>query len=458
MKTKIPEEVIRLADRFVQAGFQFFLVGGAVRDILLGRKVSDWDFTTNATPEQIQKLFPKNSFYNNQFGTVSVVSKLKGKKVIWEITTFRKEFGYSDKRHPDKVAWGKTIEEDLSRRDFTIGAIALKLTNIDLKKDQFATEIIDPFKGRKDLKEKIVRAVGDPDERFNEDALRMIRAIRISAQLGFIIEEKTFASIKKNAPLITKVAQERIKDEFFKILASQHPAEGFRFLFNSGLLDLIIPELTAGYRVAQAKHHVDDVWTHSLKSLEYCPSKDPLVRLATLIHDVGKPLTARGKGEKRTFHNHEVAGARVAKEIARRLKLSKKESQRLWILVRWHQFSVDERQTDKAIRRFIKRVGKENIADMLNLRTGDRLGGGAKKTSWRMELYKKRIAEVQKQPFSVKDLKVNGQDVMKALDIPPGPKVGRILKALFAEVEEDKEKNTRKYLLSRILEIGKKNN
>jgi len=449
MKTKLPPTVLKLVNKFLQHHHQIFLVGGAVRDLLSKRPVHDWDFTTEATPTQILELFPKQSFYHNRFGTVGITLK-KGQ--VFEVTTFRKEFQYSDQRHPDKIVWGKSIEEDLSRRDFTINAMALQFLK---KGQQIKTKLIDPFDGQKDLQKKLIRAVGDPDQRFAEDALRMIRAVRLAAQLGFLIEDKTFRSLQKNAALIKKISWERIKDEFFKLLASPYPAEGLLLLYNAQILSLILPELVAARGVAQAKHHVDDVWTHSLKSLQSCPSPNPLVRLATLLHDIGKPATAEGEGEKRTFYNHEVVGAKMALVIGRRFRLSKKELEKLYRLVRWHQFTVDENQTDKAIRRFIRRVGKENLKDMLDLRIGDRLGGGARQTSWRLELFKKRLAEVQKQPFSLKDLKVNGHDVMRILQIKSGPLVGKILNQLFAEVEEDKELNQRKYLLQRIPQIAR---
>lgn len=449
MELKLPEFVLLLIQKLTSAGFEIYVVGGAVRDILMGREVKDWDFTTSATPEQILAVFP-DAFYNNKFGTVSVVDK---NKKAYEITTFRREIGYSDKRHPDKVVWGQTLEEDLGRRDFTINAMALEKVNFFKGKPSF--KIIDPFHGQTDLKAKLIRAVGDPQKRFSEDALRMIRAIRIATEVGFTIEKETFSSIKNNASLINKIAKERVRDELWRILGTNFPADGFNLLLSSGLLVEIMPELTRGYGLAQARHHIYDVWTHSLLSLKNCPSPDPLVRLATLVHDVGKPVVAKGEGEQRTFYNHEMVSASIARNIAQRLRLSKKQREKLIILVRWHQFTCDERQTDSAIRRFIRNVGKENLKDMLALRVGDRLGGGAKETSWRLEKFKKRLVEVQKQPFSVTDLKVNGNDVMKILGIPSGPKVGQILNQLFAEVETNKTKNKRENLLKRIKEINK---
>jgi len=444
MNFKLPDFACEILKKFKKEGFEIYVVGGSVRDLLLKREVSDWDFTTNATPKEILKIFP-NGFYDNKFGTVGI--NHPSSPHPYEITTFRKEIGYSDRRHPDKVIWGNSLKEDLSRRDFTINALALDYS-------QEKPKIIDYFEGQRDLKEKIIKAVGDPNKRFSEDALRMMRAIRLATELGFIIEEETFRAIQNNVNLINKIAKERIRDELLKILKSNFPADGFNLLLSSGLLEKIIPELIKGYGLKQAKHHIYDVWTHSLLSLKYCPSKDPITRFATLLHDIGKPLTAKGEGEKRTFYNHELIGASIARNIAERLRFSKKEREKLTTLVRWHQFTCDEHQTDSAIRRFIRNVGKENLKDILDLRVGDRLGGGARETSWRLEKFKKRLKEVQKQPFTVTDLKVNGHDVMRILNISPGPLVGKVLNKLFEEVVEDKTKNKRKYLLSRIKEIG----
>jgi len=444
MNLELPEFVLKILEKFEKAKFEIYIVGGSVRDLLLDREIIDWDFTTNATPNQILEIFPKG-FYDNKFGTVGISHPSSPEP--YEITTFRKEIGYTDRRHPDKVIWGKSLKEDLARRDFTINAMALQ--------GKTPSELIDPFNGQKDLKAKIIRAVGDPNKRFSEDALRMMRAIRLATELGFTIEQKTFQAIQDNATLINQIAKERVKDELFKILKSDFPADGFTLLLSSGLLEQIMPELLKGYGMTQAKHHIYDVWTHSLLSLKNCPSKDPLIRLATLLHDVGKPVVAKGEGEKRTFYNHEVVGASIAGNTADRLRFSKKEKEKLVTLIRWHQFTCDERQTDSAIRRFIRNVGKENLKDMLDLRVGDRLGGGARETSWRLEKFKKRLVEVQKQPFSVTDLKVDGNDVMKILKIGSGPTVGKILETLFTEVVEDKTKNKREFLLKRIGELGK---
>ncbi len=440
---KLPKEITELLDVFKKNKYQIFIVGGAVRNLLLNKEITNWDFTTNATPEQIQKLFP-DAFYNNIYGTVSVPQN----KIIYEITPFRKESGYSDMRHPEKVEWANTIDEDLSRRDFTINAIAYDGKNIT-----------DPYDGQKDLTNKLIKAVGNPDTRFNEDALRLLRAIRFASELGFLIEDKTRDSIQKNASLITKISAERIRDEFLKILESDHPAEGILFLRSTGLLSNILPEVNDCFTIPQKspkRHHVYDVGTHLIMALKHCPSKDPITRFATLIHDIGKAKTFH-KDEKTgliTFYNHEVVGKKQAEIIADRFKLANKQKDKLVTLVAEHQFTVSEIQTDKAVRRFIRGVTKDYLKDMLDLRTGDRIGSGATPSSWRLDLFKKRLDEVQKQPFQIKDLKINGGDVMKILKIKPGPKVGEVLKKLFDQVVDKKIKNERNILIKNLEDLN----
>jgi putative nucleotidyltransferase with HDIG domain len=417
------------------------VVGGAVRDWILKRDIKDWDFATNLTPEEMKKIFPRNSFCENVFGTFSIVTKDMG---IFEITTYRTERGYSDKRHPDEIKWGKSLQEDVERRDFTINAMAMDIEG----------QITDYHNGQEDLNNHLIHCVGTADERFQEDALRMIRAIRIAAQIGFLIEEETFTSIQKNAHLISEIAGERIRDEIFKILICKKPGDGLRLLKNSGLLTEIMPELLPGVGMSQKGHHIYDVWDHELEALNNCQSKNPVTRLATLLHDVGKPAVMKIENGERTFYNHEVVGSRIAVKIGKRLRLSNKELEQLFILVRWHMFTVEDTQTDKAVRRFIRNVTPEYLEEMISLRRSDRLGSGAKESSWRWELFKKRLVEVQKQPFTVKDLKVNGLDVMEILKIKPSRQVGEILDKLFAQVEEKPELNVREILLEKIKEIG----
>jgi tRNA nucleotidyltransferase (CCA-adding enzyme) len=469
MKVKIPAAVLKILKTIEKEGHEIYIVGGAVRDMLMGKSVYDWDFTTNATPQEMLKLF-KDAYYTNEFGMVGIPNEVEGERP-YEITTFRTEHGYSDARRPDKVKWGKSLEEDLKRRDFTINAMALRYETaeqrtkrkVQSKKTMHyvvcSVYLLDPFQGQKDLDKKLIRAVGDPNERFAEDALRMLRAVRIASELNFKIEKKTRSAIKNNVSMVNKIARERVRDEILKTIASPHPYQGMKMFREVGLMEAILPELEKTFGVEQkspGRHHIYDVGTHSMMSLKFVAERnqDPIVRLATLIHDIGKPQTYKKlKSGTITFYNHEMVSAKIANRIADRLRFSKKQKEKLYKLVRWHQFTVDEKQTDSAIRRFIKHVGKENVADMLDLRVGDRLGGGARETSWRLEEYKKRLIEVQKQPFTVHDLKISGNDVMKKLGIPPGPKVGEILQSLFKGVVEKKLENKKKDLLKKLKEL-----
>lgn len=434
---RLPEKVIMVMKKFIDNGAEIFVVGGAVRDLMLNKEVKDWDFATNLTPVEMKKLFPKNSFCENAYGTFSIVLP---NEEIFELTTYRTEREYSDNRHPDKVEWGKTLKEDLERRDFTINSLAIDVDG----------NLTDIFEGQKDLKDRIIRTVGNPNDRFNEDALRMMRAVRIASQLQFIIEEKTFESIQKNAKLINKIAGERIWKELALILMTNKPGDGFKLLKNSGLLAEIMPEILTGVDMVQKGHHIYDVFTHSLEALNNCQSQNPVTRLASLLHDVGKPLVVKGEGENRTFYAHDVVGSRTAVKIGKRFKLSNVDLDKLFRLVRWHMFTVEDTQTDKAVRRFIRNVTPEYLDDMIALRRADRVGSGSKETSWRWELFKNRVVEVQKQPFSIKDLKINGIDVMEILKIKPSRKVGEVLEAIFAEVEEDPSLNVREILLDKI--------
>ncbi|HSD98983.1 MAG TPA: HD domain-containing protein [Patescibacteria group bacterium] len=451
MNYSIPDNVLSVYHTLQKEGFQVYLVGGCVRDMLLQKQVKDWDMTTNATPEEILAVFP-NGFYDNQFGTVGVPIVLNDEQKVVEITTYRTERNYTDSRHPGKVAWGKTIEEDLQRRDFTINAIALAI------KDG-AEEIVDPYDGQKDVKNRIIKAVGNPNERFKEDALRLMRAIRFATQLSFTIEENTWKAIQEDAQLLPLISKERIRDELLKILASDFPYEGIVLLKNAGLLQHILPELLEGVDVSQerpGRHHTTDVFTHNMMSLKFTPSTNPIVRFATLIHDVGKPRVASKDEEGLViFYNHEIAGAQLAYEITNRLRFSKNDRKKVVNLIRWHMFSVDEHITDSAVRRFIRRIGTENVKDMIDLRIGDRLGSGTQTAeSWRLKLFKERIEkELAPGPFSINDLAIDGNDIMRELQMKPGREVGKLLQKLFEEVDENLVLNTRDYLLTRIKEL-----
>ncbi len=444
LKIDVPAAVNEIIDKFESKGFEIYIVGGVVRDILLKRPLYDWDFTTNAKPEQVLELFD-DAYYTNKYGMVGVPA---GENVRpFEVTTFRTDHGYTDSRHPDEVRWGTTLEDDLQRRDFTINALALKKT-----KSGF--ELIDLHGGEDDLKNKLIRAVGEPKKRFEEDALRMMRSVRIASQLKFNIEEQTFEAIQMMAENIQKISAERIRDELFKLIGSDYPADGYQILRNTELARQILPEVETGFGVDQkspGRHHIYDVGIHSLLSLKYCSSPDPVTRLATLLHDIGKVKTQRIYSDGRiTFYNHEMESTKIAEKVAERLRFSNAQKDKFIRLIRWHQFTVDERQTDSAIRRFIKNVGIENIPDMIALRVGDRLGGGAKETSWRLEEFKQRLVEVQKQPFAIPDLKINGHDVMEIKNISGGPLVGKYLETIFYAVTEMGLANEREGLMEKL--------
>lgn len=456
---------MQILDKIEKTGFEVAAVGGAVRNILLKKPVDGWDLTTNATPEELLKIFPE-AHYTNRFGTVLVPLD---KKEIVEVTTYRTEGSYSDSRHPDRVIWGKTLEEDLARRDFTINAIALKVNRVKRIEDgdgkyltlssiPYPLLIIDPYNGREDLKNKIIRAVGNAEDRFAEDALRMMRAVRFAATLGFSIEEKTLKAIKNNSVKLTNISGERIREELFKVVASDNVDVGMNLFRETGLLEIFMPELEECFSVEQVspkRHHIYDVGTHCVMSAKTCPSSDVIVRFAAMLHDIGKAKVAKVSSEGvRTFYNHEVAGSRIANNICDRFHLSRDQKEKIFKLVRWHQFSVGENQTDSAVRRFINHVGLENVEDMIAVRIGDRLGSGLTDTEgWRLKLFRQRIKEVLQKPFTVKDLKINGKDVMEELNLKPGPKVGEILNKLFEEVLEDDTKNDKELLFKRVHEL-----
>jgi len=448
----IPKEVKNIIERLEKAGFEAFIVGGCVRDFLLenslptGRQANDWDVTTNAKPEEIQKVFP-DSFYENKFLTVTTKSGI-------EITTYRLEAGYSDNRHPDELRYAKTLEEDLARRDFTINAIALGLGSGKAKK-----KIIDLFEGQQDLKKKIIKTVGNPKERFSEDALRMLRAVRLATTLGFSIEENTKKALKENCQLLEVISKERIRDEFLKIISSERSASGIELLRELGLLKYVLPELLENYGIAQNKHHIYDCYTHAIKSLEYASKKNYnlQVRLASLLHDIAKPRVKSGQGENATFYNHEIVGTKIVFAILNRLKFSQKDIEKITKLVRYHQFyyNVDE-VTESSVRRLIKNVGPENIEELLQVRMSDRIGSGVPKAEpYKLRHFKYLVDKVSKDPISVKMLKINGNDLMKFLAEKPGPKIGQILDALLGIVLDDPKKNNKKYLESEAKKFSK---
>lgn len=421
-------------------GFEAYIVGGCVRDFLLEKEPNDWDITTNAKPEEIQKIFP-NSFYENKFLTVTVKTESKNENLAEiEITTYRSDAKYSDKRHPDEVIFAKTIEEDLARRDFTVNALAM-----DKKK-----KIIDLFEGQKDLEDKIIRTVGNPEERFGEDALRMLRAARFACVLNFKIEKETADAIQKNSIWMEAVSQERIRDEFLKIIMSDKPAEGIELLRELNLLKYVLPELLENYNVAQNKHHIYDCYWHALKALEFTAKKkyNIYVRLAALLHDIAKPKVKSGEGENSTFYNHEIVGAKMTFQILNRLKFSKKEIEKITKLVRYHLFYYNVGEvTESSVRRLVKNVGVENIEELLQVRMADRIGSGVPKAEpYKLRHLKYLIDKVSQDPISAKMLAINGNDVMQILKIAPGPKIGQILNVLLGYVLDNPKHNNREFL------------
>lgn len=468
---KIPAEVKHILSELEKSGFEAYVVGGCVRDLILGRQPKDWDVCTNALPEQIQKIFP-DTFYKNKYGTVTVKqdAEQKNLKEI-EITTYRIDEKYSDKRHPDSVSFTGSLKEDLARRDFTINAMALRAPSgqaLSVKE-----EIIDPFGGQEDLKNNLIRTVGNADERFNEDALRMLRAVRFAVELCstdnvplsatnvkqcFTIENKTEAAIKKNVGWLQAIAKERIRDEFEKIILSAKAYEGILFLHEFGLLQYVIPELEKGVGVGQNRHHIYTIFEHSVLSLKFAAEKknNLKVRLAALLHDIAKPQAKRGEGPDSTFYNHDLMGAKLAARILERLRFSKEMVEGVSNLIRNHMFVYDiGAVTESGVRRLLRRVGPENMKDLLALRVADRLGSGVPKAQpYRLRHFQYMVEKVQHDPISVKMLKINGNDLMQLLNIEPGPKIGAILDVLLAEVIEDPKKNEKEILEKRAAQLN----
>lgn len=447
----LPKEVQSVLKTLTEKGFEAYAVGGCVRDALLKKNPKDWDVATDARPEEIQKLFPKN-FYTNEFGTVTILTGSPDpilKEV--EITTYRVEDEYHDQRHPDHVTFVADIKEDLARRDFTINAMAM-----DKK------EIIDPFGGQKDLEAKIIRAVGEAKERFSEDALRLLRAVRFAAELNFEIEPVTFKAVREYAPAIDAVSHERVRDELTKLVMSKHPEKGMNLLKDTGLVGLILPELADGIEVKQNRHHIYTVFEHNVKSLQFAARYNYSlpVRWAALLHDIGKPKTRRydKKLGDFTFYAHEIVGARMAERLLKRLHFSRKMADKIVHLVRHHMFYYDVgKVTETGARRLLRRVGKDHFGDLIKLRIAERKGSGVPKAEpYRLRHLQFMVEKAAQEPISVKELKITGKDLQQELGLTPGPIFGGILNALLAEVLDDPKKNTREYLLDRSRELKDK--
>jgi|SRR3989344_2421903 len=458
---RIPSEVKTVLDALKNENFEAFIVGGCVRDILLDREPKDWDITTNAKPEQISKIFP-NSFCENKFGTVTVQTGSKKPNLAEiEITPYRIEGRYSDKRHPDEIKFAETLEEDLKRRDFTINAMAMSFGSKADGKQRIInsrSSVIDLFSGQEDIKNNLIRAVGEPAERFNEDALRMMRAVRIATELKFQIEAETLNAIKKSSDLINYIAEERIREEFLRIVRCVNAYDGIILLKETGLLEKILPELVEGIGITQNKHHIYTVFEHNVLSLKWGAEHNyPLrVRLAALFHDIGKVRTKRGEGSDATFYGHEIVGAKIVSKILTRLKFTVELEHTISMLVKYHMFYYNVGEvTERSVRRLIAKVGAENIDDLVKVRICDRMGSGVPKA----EPYKQRhfqymVEKVQRDPTSPKMLKINGNDIMELLGIEPGPKIGQILLILLDDVLDEPKLNTKKYLTNRTKELG----
>lgn len=447
----IPNEVSYVTRTLEDGGFEAFLVGGCVRDLILDQTPKDWDVTTNANPDQIISLFTK-TFYENQFGTVGVVNeetKDDTLKII-EVTPYRLEGEYSDNRHPDTVIFSKKIEDDLKRRDFTMNSLAYSVSK---------NEIIDLYDGQKDIKDKTVRTVGEAEHRFKEDGLRMLRAIRLGTQLDFEIEKKTEKAILENRVLLENISKERIRDEFSKIIMSKNPMRGLLIMQKLGVLHYVVPELEETIGIEQGGIHTYDVWEHLLRSVQHSADKeyDLEIRLSALFHDISKPESRRsgGKNKQWTFYGHEVLGARKTKKILTNLKYPTKIIEKVVSMIRWHMFFSDTEQISlSAVRRMIVNVGRSNIWDLMNLRICDRIGTGRpKEDPYRLRKYHSMIEEALRDPISVGMLKIDGKKIMEITKITPGPKIGFTLHALLEEVLEEPTKNTEEYLEKRAMEL-----
>lgn len=448
----VPVEVFGVCQTLRNASFQAYLVGGCVRDLLVSREPKDWDVTTNATPEQIQGLFAE-TFYENTYGTVGVVTTSDDPRLrVVEVTPFRVESEYSNARHPDEVRFSNSLSDDLKRRDFTINAIAY---------DPVSREIVDEHGGREDIHRKMITTVGNPNDRFHEDALRILRAVRLSAELDFVLDTKTTAGIVSHATQLAKISRERIRDEFVRILMSPRPMQALYVAQKLGILKYIIPEVEDGIGIAQNQAHSFDVFEHLLRSMQHAADKGwPLeVRLAALLHDIGKPVTRQWSDEKKdwTFYGHEVVSAKIARKILNDLRFSRETIENVTKLVRWHMFFSDPNTvTLSAVRRMIARVGTEHIHELLNLRICDRIGTGRpKEQPFRLRKYMSMVDEVMRDPISVGMLKIDGAQIMDVTHETPGPRIGWILHALLEEVLDDATKNTPEYLENRSTELSK---
>ena len=430
----IPEPVHDLLRTLWGAGHAAYVVGGALRDALLGRTTTNWDLATAAVPEQTAALF-EDAAYENRFGTV--VLRRGGHD--YEITTFRTDHDYADFRRPHRVEFGSSLEADLGRRDFTMNALAWGAPDAAT-----GPRLVDPHDGRADIAAGVIRAVGEPDRRFEEDALRMLRAVRFAATLEFQIEPATLAAIRRHAPLVAHLSGERIAVELGRILAVPRPSRGLRLLAETGIVEPISPELAAERGVPQNKIRGEDLWDHTLRTVDSAANR-PVVRLAALLHDIGKPATA-ADGH---FYHHDTVGADLAEQFLDRLHLPRTTAERVVHLVRQHMFRYEANWGDAAVRRFLAKIGPDAIDDLFALREADNEGSGVPRDAEALGELRARIAaELAAGPILDRSaLAVDGSDLMTELGLPAGPALGRILSALFERVVEEPQLNDRPTLM-----------
>lgn len=449
----IPNNVSRVTQLLVEHNYEAFLVGGCVRDMIMNRIPKDYDITTNATPEQIIKTFEPTGLrivYENNFGTVSIIFEdedVSSNVREIQITPYRIEGSYSDHRHPDTVSFSETIHDDLSRRDFTINALAMDT----------ASSVIDLFSGQVDIQQKIIRAVGDPETRFREDALRIMRAVRFATQLNFAVSRETLDAITATKHLLAEISIERIRDEFIKIIDSPNPGLGMFLMKQLGLLEYVLPEIIPSIDCEQGGVHIYDVFDHLVYACQHASDKGYSfhVKLSALFHDIGKPKTRRpGVKKAYTFYGHEVVGARIVKKIMERMKFPKHDSEQIEKFVRWHMFFSDtESITLSAVRRMIANVSVDDIWELMKVRECDRVGMKKTEAPYRLRKYFAMIEECLRDPISVKQLVIDGNYLMNELQVPAGRRMGWILHALLQEVIEDPSSNTIEYLSDRVKQL-----
>ena len=435
----VAQEIGAICTILLDNGFECYLVGGSVRDLILQIPVYDYDFATNARPEQVMKLFKKVIPTGIKHGTVTVMMR----HAQYEITTYRSDGNYTDGRHPDSVAFSDSLKEDVERRDFTINGLAYDVNN---------KVIIDYVGGMGDIEKKIIKTIGDPLQRFSEDGLRPYRACRLAAKLHFSINKKTLEAIPQVLDVASKISVERMRDEIKKMLESDKPSVGFEYMRVTGLLQLCFPELSQGFGMEQNKYHLYDIYYHSIYSCDAAPKDKPLIRLAALFHDIGKIATRReGHDGDYTFYNHEVIGAKIARKIMRRLKFSNDEIEYVTNLILNHMFHYTQDWTDGAVRRFIRKVGLDNLQDLFILRLADRNGNGMRDgLPEPIKKLKKHIEKVieKDNAFTVKDLDIDGYSIMDELHIKSGPIVGKILNELLEKVLDNPDLNNHETLLA----------